>query len=97
MELKENQIVMNKRGNYGVVAGFNGVACLVVYAAYTAQPSRFDEELRIKGKDDTCDYNIVKVWNGAKVENFKDVYKRSFDPEKLELEVVFNKEVKENA
>lgn len=92
MEFKVNQIVKNKRGNYGFIAGFNGKPCLVVYEAYTVALTRFDENLNFKNKPSDYEYNITHIWDGEKMESYKDVWKASFKPEKFELECVFDRE-----
>lgn len=76
MELKVNQVVKLRNGKVGVVSGFNNKPCLIVFESFTSQLNRYTEELKHKTNND---YDIVEVFEGKKVENFKDVYRKKFD------------------
>lgn len=83
MNLSCNQIVLNKRGNYGVVACFNGEPCLVIFAAFTMTLNRFDDNLKAK-KDDYSIEKVFQVEDGNEIE-MKDVFKKSFKAENLKV------------
>jgi hypothetical protein len=70
-KLENNQIVKNRRGDVGCVVSFKGEPVMIVYAAYTFNVSRLDENLKAKNHD----YDIVEVHNVEDV-SFKGVFSR---------------------
>jgi len=74
-EFKVNQVVKNRRGNVGVVMGFNNKPSLVVFEGFVTPTKKFDENFKTKNHE----YDIVEVYEGKKVENYTDVYRKSFD------------------
>lgn len=80
MKLKSNNVVLNRRGNYGAVVSFNDAPSLVVFAAYTMKLNRFDENLKCTNHD----YDILEVYNGSEAA-FADVMKAKFDPKSAGL------------
>lgn len=79
--LKENQIVELRNGIYGVVASFNGKPFQLIFRAYSNPVSKYDEKT-LKHKN--AEYDIVKIYDGSKVENVLDVFKGKFTPEGLD-------------
>lgn len=79
MEFQNNQVVLNKRGEYGVVASFNNQPCLLIFNSYTMQLSRFDD----KGKCKNDSYSIVKVFQPSADNNItmKEVLHKGFNGE----------------
>lgn len=72
MELKVNQVVVNKRGDIGCVVGFNNRPSLIVFVKYCKHPSEFDENLKHKNDN----YSIVKVYDVDESVTLKDVMKK---------------------
>lgn len=81
MELNCNSIVVNRRGDVGAVACIVGKPHLVVYKTYTQQISAFDKD----GKHKNTNYDIIDVYNGEKIDNPTDIFKKGFSVEGLEL------------
>lgn len=80
-ELNVNDVVKIRKGKFGVVSGFNKKPCVIVFEAFVSPTSRYDANLKHKNHD----YDIVEVYDGKKVANYKDVYRKSFDPSNLKL------------
>lgn len=81
MELGNNQVVQLRNGKYGVVASFNDKPFQLVFDSFTTPIGRYDGELKNKNTN----YDIVKVFNGAGVENVLDVFKKKFSTDNLTL------------
>ena len=81
MTFSANQLVKNKRGDVGIVAGFNGQPCLVVFQTYTMKPSQFDADLNTKTKG----YEITHIYDGANIEDFSKVFSKKFNMEELNV------------
>lgn len=79
MDLQLNQIVELRRGNKGVVAGFNNQPFLLVFTGFTSALSRYNEDLKHKNRD----YDIVRVFDGSSLANVNDVFKARFSTEGL--------------
>jgi hypothetical protein len=86
-ELKINQVVRIRKGKNGVVMGFNGKASLIVFDSYCAKLRDYTEDLKHKKHSE---YDIVAVYDGKKVENYTDVYRKKFDLS--ELKEVYSEE-----
>ena len=76
MELKVNQVVKLRNGKVGVVSAFNSKPCLLVFENYTSKLNQYNNDLTHKKHNE---YDIVEVYEGKKVENFTDVYRKKFD------------------
>ena len=81
MLLKSNQIVELRNGIYGVTADFNGKPFQLIFRSYTSPIGKYDDNL--KNKNST--YDIVKIYDGSKLENVLDVFKNKFNPSELDL------------
>ena len=92
-ELKVNQVVRIRKGKNGVVMGFNGKPSLIVFDSYCAKLKDYNENLKHKKHEE---YDIVGVYDGKKVENYTDVYRKKFDLSMLK-EVYVEEEVKVKA
>ena len=81
MEFKENQVVKLRNGIYGVTASFNGKPFQLVFTAFTTPTRRYDDNLKNKNEN----YDIVEIYDGTKLEDVADVFKKSFNADGLEL------------
>lgn len=89
MKLEVNDIVKIRRGDFGVVVGFNNKPCAILFHSFTSVLTRYNENLKHSNKE----YDIVAVYNGDKVESYKEVYRAKFDPDALELELRYKESV----
>ena len=81
MTFAVNQIVKNTRGDVGIVAGFNGQPCLIVFQTFTMKPSQFNADLQTKSKG----YEITHIYDGSAIEDFSKVFSKKFKIEDLNL------------
>lgn len=80
MELSKNQIVKLRNGVFGAVMSFNDTPMQIVFAAFS-NPTRLWKDLKRKNSQ----YDIVEIYDGSKLENVRDVYKKSFKADGLDL------------
>lgn len=81
MELQINNVVKIRKGGFGVVSAFNKKPCVIVFEGFVSPINRYNSNLKHKNSN----YDIVEVYDGKKVENYKEVYRKSFDPSNLKL------------
>jgi hypothetical protein len=97
MNFENNQVVKNRKGEYGVVASWNNKPKYIVYQAYIQKVDAFDENLRYtKGstEEKRREYDIVEIYDGTPVENADTVFKsRKYNADGLTL--LWKEETKE--
>lgn len=81
MELSNNQVIQLRNGKCGVVASFNDKPFQLIFDSFTTPIGRYNAELKNKNTN----YDIVKVFDGSKVENVLDVFKKKFNTDDLTL------------
>lgn len=81
MELQINNVVKTRRGDCGVVASFNKKPFIIIFEGFVCPVDRYNEQLKHKNPN----YDIVEVYDGKKVDNYKKVYRKSFDFSTLKL------------
>lgn len=81
MELKSNQVIQLRNGKTGVVASFNDKPFQLIFDSFTTPIGRYDGELKNKNTN----YDIIKVFDGAQVDNVLDVFKKKFNTDDLTL------------
>lgn len=78
MNFENNQVVKNRKGEYGVVASWQNKPKYIVFNAYAQKIDFFDENFRcLKGstEEKRREYDIVEVYDGTPVENADTVFK----------------------
>ncbi len=80
-KLEINNVVKIRRGDIGVIVAFNKKPCIIVFESFVSPISRYDDNLKHKNSQ----YDIVEVYDGKKIENYKEVYRKTFDFSKLKL------------
>ena len=81
-KLKENQIVVLRNGIIGVVTGFNGNPAQVVFPTFT-KPARSYDEKTLQAAGNNRNYDIVEIYDGSKVETYKEIFSKKFKTEGL--------------
>jgi hypothetical protein len=72
-------VIQNRKGEFGVVMGMNKKPYMAIFHSWCAPITRWDENLKHKNEA----YDIVAVFDGKKIKDYKEVYSRRFDPTKL--------------
>lgn len=86
MMLNVNQVVKTANGNIGIVVSFNGEPSHIVFNSFTNPVSKWDENLEHK----SANYSITEVYDGTKLANPLDAFKKSAHIEE-NLPLVFKK------
>ena len=79
--LTDKHIVVLRNGNVGAVSSFNGQAYLIVFASFVVQMSKYNEQLKHKN----AQYDIVKIHDGSSIEDVKDIFKKKFSYDNLNV------------
>jgi hypothetical protein len=84
--LENNNLVKNRRGDFGVVVSWNGKPKYIVYKALMQIVDKFDDNLNYKGvKSENRNYDIVEIYDGSSITNADEVFKPKFTAEGLPL------------
>lgn len=86
-ELSCNQVVKLRNGKVGIVVCFNEKPTHIIFAAFTNPISKWDENLKNKNTE----YDIVEVYDGSKLENSLDAFKKRTKIEE-NLEILYKEE-----
>ena len=79
--LTDKHIVVLRNGNVGAVSSFYGQAYLIVFASFVVQMSKYNEQLKHKN----AQYDIVKILDGSSIEDVKDIFKKKFSYDNLNV------------
>lgn len=81
-KLKENQIVVLRNGNVGVVTGFKGEPAQIVFKSFT-KPARSFNEKTFVVNGNNHNYDIVAIYDGNSVETYHEIFSTKFNVESL--------------
>lgn len=85
-ELKSNQVVKTANGMFGIVVSFNNKPSHIVFTSFTNPVGKWNDKL----EHNSVNYSIVAVYDGTKLENPLDAFKKRTNVEET-LPILFQK------
>lgn len=84
-DLKNNHLIQFRNGHVGTVEFFNNKPSRFMARAYNKRASSYKNDLTYNSRNLSEDYDIMKVFDGSKLDNVDRVFYAKFDVNKYPL------------
>ena len=78
-DLTNNHLIQFRNGHVGTVEFFNNKPARFMARAYNKRASSYNKDLTYNSRNVSDDYDIIKVFDGTKLDNVDKVFYRKFD------------------